>query len=194
MLATANKWRDYMCRRLEELLAFHSAPALCGIKASNLINIKKEDMDNFIQEINLLNELHNPKTFFTFLKVSENNSLLLVYKRKVLEDFIFQEDNQKFLESIGYELSDDVFDYIYELKKRINENNTFPHEIGVFLGYDLNDTLEFIKGNRKPLLKGLWNVYSNTAEKQIVFDKYNRCKDCVVRLVNKGFSIENFMK
>ncbi|MCR5308314.1 MAG: DUF3793 family protein, partial [bacterium] len=80
-----------------------------------------------------------------------------------------------------------------ELKRRIN-TDTFPHEIGVFLGYDLKDTKEFINGNKKPLLKGLWNVYSNKREKEILFEKYNRCRSCVLRLVNKGFSIENFMK
>lgn len=183
-----------MCKRLEELLAFHSAPALCGIKASNLISIRKEEMDKFINEIDLLNETHNPKIFFTILKMSNSNSLLLVYKRKTLEDHLLKNENKCFLESLGYSLSNNIFDYIYELKKRINESTTFPHEIGVFLGYDLFDTLEFINGNKKPLLKGLWNVYSNIEEKQIMFDKYNRCRECVVRLVNKGFSIENFMK
>lgn len=183
-----------MCRRLEELLAFHSAPALCGLKASNLINLSKKDTDSFIQDINLLNKMYNPNVFFTFLKVSNENSLLLVFKRNILENHLLKEENTKFLESIGYKNSDNIFDYIKELKKRINCGCEFPHEIGVFLGYDLLDTLEFIKGNRNPLLKGLWNVYYDAYNKQIIFDKYNRCKNCVIRLVNKGFSIENFMK
>jgi len=180
-----------MCRKLEELLAFHSAPALCGLKASNLISLNK---NNFMQDINQLNKMYNPNVFFTYLKVSYNHSLLLVFKRKILEEHLLKEDNKKFLESLGYTVSDNIFDYIEELKKRINKSNDFPHEIGVFLGYDLLDTVEFIKGNRNPLLKGLWNVYYDAYNKQIIFDKYNRCKDCVIRLVNKGFSIENFMK
>ncbi len=32
-----------MSKVLEQLLAFHSSPAICGIKASNLINIKYSD-------------------------------------------------------------------------------------------------------------------------------------------------------
>ena len=183
-----------MCKRLERLLAFHSAPALCGIKASNLINLSKSDVSNLIDEINILNESNKPKMYFTFLKESNDNALLLVYKRKTLEEHLFKEENIKFLESIGYERSNNIFDYIDELKYRINNNDIFPHEIGVFLGYDLLDTLEFISGNKKPILKGLWNVYSKEEEKQIIFDTYTRCRDCVLRLVNKGFSLENFMK
>lgn len=56
-----------MCRKLEELLAFHSAPALCGLKASNLISLNN---NNFIQDINQLNKMYNPNEFFTFLKES----------------------------------------------------------------------------------------------------------------------------
>jgi len=182
-----------MCKKLEEKLAMHSAPALCGIKASNLINIKRSDITNLNEEIKMLNKAHNPKIYFHFLKNEGDNSLILVYRKGSLENHLLQEDNKRFLESIGYKRSDDIFEYITELERRINTDN-FPHEIGVFLGYDLKDTLEFIRGNKKPLLKGLWNVYSNKKEKEELFDKYNRCKNCVLRLVNKGFSLENFMK
>ncbi|MCR5461445.1 MAG: DUF3793 family protein [bacterium] len=183
-----------MCKKLEEKLAFHSAPALCGIKASNLINIKKEDIKNLSEEIEELNKNHNPKVYFDFLSNNSNNYLILVYRKEKLEEQLLNENNMKFLEDMGYERSNDILDYIYELKRRIKYNEKFPHEIGVFLGYDLEDTLEFINGNKKPLLKGVWNVYSNEKEKEMIFDKYNRCKNCVLRLVNKGFSLENFMR
>ena len=183
-----------MCKKLEEKLAFHSAPALCGIKASNLINIKKSDIYNLEEEIECLNEVHNPKVYFDLLSDNTNNYLVLVYRKDKLENHLMQEENKCFLEKMGYSRSNNIVDYIFELKKRINASNSFPHEIGVFLGYDLTDTLEFMNGNKKPLLKGLWNVYSNKREKELLFDKYNRCKDCVLRLVNKGFSIENFMR
>ena len=183
-----------MCKKLEVKLAYHSAPALCGLKASNLISIKKNDIENLEEEIKTLNITYNPKICFDLLKDKDDNYLILVYRKDSLEEHLMQEENQKFLESIGYTISNNIFDYIRELKRRINSSNEFPHEIGIFLGYDLLDTVEFIKGNRNPLLKGLWNVYYDAYNKQIIFDKFNRCKDCVVRLVNKGFSIENFMK
>ena len=182
-----------MCKKLEEKLAFHSAPALCGIKASNLICIKKDDVTNLSEEIKELNRIHK-KVHFDFLRDNNDNYLILVYRKEKLEEQLSKEENKLFLEEYGYLRSNNIDDYILELKKRINLNDCFPHEIGVFLGYDLKDTVEFIKGNKKPLLKGIWNVYSNKDEKEALFDRYNRCKDCVLRLVNKGFSIENFMR
>ena len=179
-----------MCRKLEEKLAYHGAPALCGLKASNLININND----YIEEIDILNKIYNPKNCFDILKESDKGCLLLVYKRKTLEEYLFIEKNRLYLESIGYKRSDNLDDYVDELKRRMNNSNDFPHEIGLFLGYDFDDTLEFINGNKKPILKGIWNVYTNKDEKKALFDKYNRCKECVIRLVNKGFSIENFMK
>lgn len=183
-----------MCEKLEKKLAYHSAPALCGLKASNLINIKKCDIENLKEEIDELNRIHNPKICFDVLSDNLDNYLILVYRKETLEKQLSIEDNKVFLEKMGYERSEDIVNYIYELKRRINENSSFPHEIGIFLGYDLKDTIEFINGNKKPLLKGLWNVYSNKKEKEELFDKYNRCKNCVLRWVNKGFSIENFMR
>ena len=43
-----------MSKRLAKLLAVHSSPAICGLKASNLINI--EYSESICSEIDLLNE------------------------------------------------------------------------------------------------------------------------------------------
>nr|MCR5308362.1 DUF3793 family protein [bacterium] len=94
-----------MCKKLEEKLAYHSAPALCGLKASNLISIKKSDIENLTEEINCLNKAYNPKVCFNCLKNKDNNYLLLVYRKGSLENHLMQEENKKFLESIGYKRS-----------------------------------------------------------------------------------------
>ena len=47
-------------------------------------------------------------------------------------------------------------------QKRLNTKN-FPHEIGVFLGYPLDDVIGFIE--HKPYyLVGDWKVYQNVNE------------------------------
>ncbi|MCR5232196.1 MAG: DUF3793 family protein, partial [Acholeplasmatales bacterium] len=79
-----------------------------------------------------------------------------------------------------------------DLKERLKDNE-FPHEIGVFLGYDLDDIKSFIKGE-KCIYVGYWKVYSKLNEKLEIFDKYTKCKECVINLINKGFPIESFMR
>lgn len=47
-------------------------------------------------------------------------------------------------------------------QKRLNTKN-FPHEIGIFLGYPLDDVIGFIE--HKPYyLVGDWKVYQNVNE------------------------------
>lgn len=177
-----------MSKVLERLLAIHSAPAICGIKASNLICI---DYDEAIyKEIEELNNSY-PKLRFLVLKRNGSKVLILVYRKKAFERTILSLENKQYLESIGYDTRS-IDTMLNDLKERLKDNE-FPHEIGVFLGYDLDDIKSFIKGE-KCIYVGYWKVYSKLNEKLEIFDKYTKCKECVINLINKGFPIESFMR
>ena len=173
---------------LQNQLAIHSSPAICGIKASNLINMKCDD--NIISEIEELNNKY-PRLCFYILKKNNDNALVLVYRKNILEKKLFEDDNKSFLDSIGYN-TNSVDDMLKSLKERMN-NDSFPHEIGVFLGYDLSDIKSYIDG-KECLYTGYWKVYSNVNEKKALFNKYTRCKDVVIKMIDKGFPLENYMK
>ncbi len=177
-----------MSSLLQKLLAIHSSPAICGIKASNLINVKITD--ELYEEIEELNKKY-PRLCFYVLKNDGNNALILIYRRNVLEKYLFEDDNKSFLDSIGYN-TESVEGMLDSLKERINQDS-FPHEIGVFLGYDLSDIKSYIDG-KECLYVGYWKVYSNVSEKVKLFNKYTRCKNAVIRMLDKGFPIENYMR
>lgn len=177
-----------MSKTLERLLALHSSPAICGIKASNLICIDyNEDLFNEIEE---LNKLYSKLKFYV-LKKTESKVLILVYRKNIFEKTIFNENNIKFLKENGYDVNS-VDSMLKELKLRMNDND-FPHEIGVFLGYDLDDIKSFIE-KEKSIYVGYWQVYSNLNEKLALFNKYTKCRNCVINLINRGYPIENFMR
>ena len=177
-----------MSKTLERLLAIHSSPALCGIKPSNLICI---DFDESIyEEIEELNKKH-PKLCFYILRKEKNRLLILVYRKDIFEKSLTNDECINYLEDIGYDTSS-IDNMLNDLKERLSEEE-FPHEIGVFLGYDLNDIKSFVEGD-KCIYVGYWKVYSNLDEKLKIFNKYTKCRDCVINLVNKGFPIENFMR
>ena len=177
-----------MSNLLQFQLAIHSSPAICGIKASNLINIKIND--TLYEEIEELNNKY-PNLCFYVLKNDGNNALILIYRRKVLEKKLFENDNKSFLNSIGYN-TESVDSMLNSLKERISSDN-FPHEIGVFLGYDLSDIKSYIEG-KSCLYVGYWKVYSNVEKKKELFEKYTKCKNIVIKMIDKGFPIENFMR
>ena len=177
-----------MSSLLQKILAIHSSPAICGIKPSNLVNVKITD--ELYEEIEELNKKY-PRLCFYVLKNDGCNALILIYRKTILEKRLFDDDNKSFLDSLGYN-TNSVDDMLDSLKKRIS-NDSFPHEIGVFLGYDLSDIKSYIDG-KECLYVGYWKVYSNVKEKIELFNKYTRCKNAVIRMIDKGFPIENFMR
>ena len=62
-----------------------------------------------------------------------------------------------------------------------------PHEIGVFLGYPLEDVLGFIEnGGRNCLSCGCWKVYSNECAALEAFARFEKCKAVYQRLFASG--------
>ena len=177
-----------MSKVLERLLALHSSPAICGIKASNLICIDYDE--SIYKEIEELNKKY-PKLCFYVLKKTDSKVLILVYRKNVFNHTLMNDESINYLKSIGYDTSS-IQNMLECLKDRLNEDE-FPHEIGVFLGYDLDDIKSFISGD-KCIYVGYWKVYSRLNEKMEIFNKYTKCRDCVINLINKGFPIESFMR
>ncbi len=177
-----------MSKTLERLLALHSSPAICGIKASNLICMDYNE--SIYKEIEELNKSY-PKLCFYILKKTDSKVLILVYRKNVFERRLLNNDCINYLKEIGYDTSS-IDNMLNDLKSRLNEKE-FPHEIGVFLDYDLDDIKSFIEGD-KCLYVGYWKVYSNLNEKLQIFNKYKKCTNCVINLINKGYPIESFMR
>ena len=64
---------------------------------------------------------------------------------------------------------DNIDDVLRELKRRYAIYN-FPHELGIFLGYPINDVKDFIDNPKKKcLLCGYWKVYSDKENAKRIF-------------------------
>ena len=177
-----------MSKTLEKLLALHSSPAICGIKPSNLICIDYDE--EIYKEIEELNKSY-PKLCFHILKKTENKVLILVYRKQIFERLLNKIEYINYLNNLGYDTSS-INSMLEDLRERLSFDS-FPHEIGVFLGYDLDDIKSYIDG-KKCIYVGYWKVYSKLNEKLQIFNKYTKCRECVINLISKGFPIENFMR
>ena len=66
----------------------------------------------------------------------------------------------------------------------------FPHEIGIFLGYPVEDVRGFIENEgQKYLMIGYWKVYKNLSRAKMIFNEYDRAKDCAVNEFLTGKSL-----
>ena len=182
-----------MSKILERLLAFHSSPAICGIKASNLICCSLSKIFNLLEEIDEVNKNYNPTIYIKILQIKNDRVLILVYRRSILESCLRDHEKLSFLNSIGYPFTDNIDCLLDYLRYRLNTSTSFPHEIGIFLGYELSDVLGFIN-NKECLYSGPWKIYSNIESKIKLFDKYEKCRTRVLHYIDNGYNINVFMK
>lgn len=168
-----------MATSLEKALVYHCAPALAGIKPSNLANCLLSRYPDCHEEISELNRILNGKgIYFKPLFECKRRVLLLVYRSSCLEKHLQDQEIQAYLHSIGYPPSGSLDETLVHLGKRIAESSNFPHEIGLFLGYPIEDVLDFLwHGGKNYKLCGYWKVYSNEKHAKKIFSKYTKCRD-----------------
>jgi hypothetical protein len=83
-----------------------------------------------------------------------------------------------------------VFVYLNCLKKKFETYRQFPHEIGLFLGYPVDDVLGFVK-NKGQNYKfcGYWKVYGNVEKAKNNFYCYELCREYMrIRLQTGGLN------
>lgn len=172
---------------IDELFAYHCAPALAGIKPSNIAACRKSRFPNLHSDIeNLNNQLNGKDIYIEILCECERRALVIVYRRNVLEKHLQSEKNRKFLSHFGYPENGSIADYLNVLKNRLDCDN-FPHEIGVFLGYPLHDIYCFINHRDEGcLLIGEWKVYHNAEEAKKLFCRFDSCRKALVRRVTES--------
>ncbi len=175
---------------MENIIAFFCAPALAGIKASNIVTFNKDKFKNIKNTANRLNlELNKKGIYFEVLLECKKRVLLMVYRKNVLEKVLNDKNNQSFLKSFGYGKCMGLDSYISHLKERLKKDE-FPHEIGIFLGYPLHDIEGYLyKDSSECILCGEWKVYKNPEEAKKLFHKFNTCRIALSKKVLCGKSL-----
>ena len=174
---------------LDKMIIRYCAPALCGIKASSMFFIKNQNFQEsiFQQWKKMLFE----RGFMSFaIPLSESSTGILIsnvcWVRKILEDpFV-----QAYLSEKDYHCNG-LFEFVDEFSNRVNSCQGFPHEIGVILGYPIEDVIEFENHQgRNCKYCGIWKSYSNTDDAKDFQCRYKNCCGLCERLYNEGYSLE----
>ncbi len=172
---------------MERVIAYHCAPALAGIKPSNIVSVYKNKIENIEAELIKLNaELNKKDIYLEALCECEKKVLVMVYRKKVLEKTLCDEEVKRFLLNMGYPEKGDVSDYLEILKKHLKREE-FSHEIGAFLGYPINDVYAFMHHKDEGcLLCGEWKVYENADKAEKLFHRFDTCRRAVSRKIEDG--------
>lgn len=188
------KCGDEGCR-FGKLLAFHTAPTLLGIKCASLISLSENEY-----EIEKQADIFNSRAAVKGLKSRilcscGSRRLMLIYSEKQLRKRLSDERAVKLLASCGYPENGSMEEYLELLSERIGQGGDFPHEIGVFLGYPLEDVEGFIinkGGNFK--LCGCWKVYGCEESARRTFANYEKCRRFLCGKLDEGADIYQALK
>ena len=172
---------------LEKYLIEYCAPTLAALKTASLFCMPAENEMEFetqIRELKIF--LDNKGLILMPLKRYENRELIYLYRKSHLQRDLLKPGVAAFLKKRGYEYTQAEY-LLNNLKKRLQTLDSFPHEIGVFLGYPLGDVVGFINNDGKnSKLNGYWKVYCNEYETYKYFKKIKKCRDTYIRLWTQG--------
>ena len=172
-----------------EFLVRYCSPTLAGIKIGSLFSCRYEDPMDILDFVETQDRQLSPKGVrMVLVKMRSGFALIYVYRVQQLKQVLADPRVQAFLRRCGYSRFD-VTSCLALLKKRLL-NDDFPHEVGVFLGYPLDDVRAFIdnKGANCPCV-GTWKAYTNIVEAQRIFRSYQKCTQIYCRCFLEGMDI-----
>lgn len=178
-----NRKGDYM----EKYLVEHCSPTLASLKTANLFSYICSSDEELNAYISFWNHCMEEKgVSMHVLRIRNQKALIYVCRKQLLERDMKRPGVACFLNRLGYKRTD--ADYaVSRLKRRLNESEDFPHEIGLFLGYPLGDVIGFMENSgRNCLCCGCWKVYCNEGEAVRTFQKYKKCTSVYMRLWSQG--------
>lgn len=182
-------------KRFERKLAVHTAPALLGLKCASLVSL---DCNEFNAEA--CAEEFNRRVGDRGLKIRilcscKKRALMFLYNESLLSDRLTSAETSALLERYGYGSQKSVDEYLNILAERTACRSDFPHEIGLFLGYPIEDVLGFIENKGKNYkLCGCWKVYGSEEYARRMFISYDKCREYLCDKLNEGADIYRCLK
>ena len=176
---------------IETQLALQCAPLITGLKVSNLLIISKGNVEVVKRILN--------RTGISYYRLiqTRTKTTFLLFRRNELEEFLSDENVRNVLMKAGYKsLQNDKILRTFSLRYEayIQGDKSFPHEMGLLLGYPVEDVVGFVENNGKNFLySGYWKVYENQKDKVKLFDKFKVAEETLIHLLSNGLSMSDII-
>lgn len=176
---------------VEKRIVEQCAPTLAGIKCGCLFRIDC-NASEIASELIRLNDVLNPKgVAVTMFIPSVCGTFVYVHRTRLISEI--KGSNGKaldYLKRSGYDISSDDA-LIESLRSKIESVGCVPHEIGIFLGYPLDDVKGFIENKgRCPKCMGCWKVYGSEEVAAKMFEDIRECRKAYSERYRLGVCIE----
>lgn len=171
----------------EEQLVRSCSPTLAGLKTGNLFRYRCRRETR--REVGGWRRRLSEKGIqIRVMRFDDDYVLVYVYRVEMLERDLGDPGISAFLRDSGYD-TDDAEGCVEMLRKRMVSED-FPHEVGLFLGYPLNDVLGFINNcGRDCRFCGCWKVYDNEHQTREQFVRFKECSRTFMERYSSGIGV-----
>ncbi len=173
-----------------ETLVQYCAPTLVGLKTGSLFACNYQSKEELYADIRRINRSLKSKGLVMMpLKTDQGRCLIYLFRPASLMNDLSELKTRDVLDYYGY--SGSIYQCISLLSRRIAGCDEFPHEIGLFLGYPVNDVIGFIENKGKNYKAiGQWKVYDDLDSALMKFESYNTCTRIMMENLKRGKSLE----
>jgi len=129
----------------------------------------------------------------SILCVRRRKKVCLAYDCALLELSLTHCVTRGVLERLGYPADAPLEEMLHTLKQRAQgcPSDTFPHEIGFFLGYPPVDVVGFIAlSGRRYKYSCLWKVYGDVEQAKTLCQEFETCRQISCRHIELGGSLQ----
>ncbi len=177
---------------LEDSLVAHCSPTLAGLKAANLYRFTPEDTGRFVRKVREWKRWFASRGLkLLALRRRDRSWLLYLCRPDYLAPVLSAPDVSGFLRRMGYQTLDGFNGLLRQLSARLRSQPGFPHEIGLFRGYPLEDVVGFIENKGKNYTcAGCWKSYGDPVEAACRFSRYHACTNDYLRRFAGGAGLD----
>jgi hypothetical protein len=158
------------------LISISNRPQLCGRNLYQLWQSHHEELATRLGDLTIM-----------VLQTKEKALLLLCYNKGQLERHLSHAGIRTLLRKAGYEADAAKEELLGELCRRIASNESFPHEIGLFIGYPAKDVAAFMGLIKLPFAcQCLWKIYGNPEQSLGLAEQFRCCRQRMGAILATG--------
>ena len=171
----------------DNIIVENCSPTLAGLKTGNIFTVDRSLITDINEELRELNQCFAGKGLRAIpLKISDKNVLIYVYRPDKLKADLSCKEAKEILIEKGYTCKSVESDIVHLINQICNQNS-FPHEIGLFLGYPPVDVRGFMEDTRKGVkCVGYWKVYGDKEKADKIFSSYRKCTEVYKKCLSGG--------
>ena len=175
---------------LDRYLIEYEAPTLASLKFGSMFWYDFDNVTEYWQQLRQYNlEIGKKGLVLKTLRLHNNRGLLYIYRPSRLSEVLSRPEIRAFLRKYGYR-NFSCIEAVDMLRRRVEQSADFPHEVGIFLGYPLEDVKEFIRNRgQNSICCGCWKVYHNPEAARRCFAAYKKCTSVYRQCYRRGRSI-----